>query len=137
MNSARLDPIGIAQETLQWARARPLVVDVLPDYDHEDLKRVCIIPQQTAFWRRSAYEAAGGFDKSFQFALDYDLFLRIAARGRFHASKGVGAGTGLGDRPGADLVQREQLAAPAFLMLHGALGHHGRSRQAGAMERSL
>lgn len=61
---------------------RPLAIDVLPRFNIEDLKRVCVIPQQAAFWRRSAYEAAGGIDTSFQFALDYDLFLRLASGGR-------------------------------------------------------
>ena len=61
---------------------RPLVIDVLPRYDFEDLRRVCIVPQQAAFWRRTAYEDVGGIDPSFKFALDYDLFLRLAEKGR-------------------------------------------------------
>lgn len=61
---------------------RAFALDVLPAFDWEDLRRVCVIPQQAAFWRRSAYEAVGGIDASFQFSLDYDLFLRIASRGR-------------------------------------------------------
>jgi glycosyltransferase involved in cell wall biosynthesis len=61
---------------------RPLVVDVLPRYNWEDLRRVCIIPQQASFWRRRAWEAAGGFDKSLYFSFDYEFFLRVASRGR-------------------------------------------------------
>ena len=61
---------------------KPLVVDILPRYNWEDLKRVCVIPQPAAFWRRRAYEAVGGIDASLQFSLDYDLFLRIAERGK-------------------------------------------------------
>jgi glycosyltransferase involved in cell wall biosynthesis len=64
------------------ARGRPLAIDVLPAYRRADLLLHCIIPQQAAFWRRRAYDDAGGIDPSFQFALDYDLFLRIAERGR-------------------------------------------------------
>lgn len=60
----------------------PLVIDVLPDYQWADLARICVIPQPASFWRRRAYVAAGGIDPSFYFSLDYDLFLRMAARGR-------------------------------------------------------
>ncbi|HTX17220.1 MAG TPA: glycosyltransferase family 2 protein, partial [Bacteroidota bacterium] len=38
--------------------------------------------QPSSFWRRSAYDAVGGFDRSLHFAFDYDLFLRLAKRGR-------------------------------------------------------
>lgn len=60
----------------------PLALDALPAYRHEDLKRVCVIPQPAAFWRRDAYEAAGGLDTGFQFAFDYDFFLRLAEIGK-------------------------------------------------------
>lgn len=46
-------------------------------------KRWDYIPQETCFWRRRIYEDAGGIDVSFQFALDYDLFVRFMERGRF------------------------------------------------------
>ncbi len=39
--------------------------------------------QQATFWRREAYEAVGGIDPSFQFAMDLDLFTRLARRRRF------------------------------------------------------
>lgn len=39
--------------------------------------------QQATFWRRSAYEAVGGIDPKFHFAMDLDLFTRLAARRRF------------------------------------------------------
>jgi GT2 family glycosyltransferase len=38
--------------------------------------------QDACFWRRSVYEAAGGIDRKLQYAADYDLFLRLALRGR-------------------------------------------------------
>ena len=46
------------------------------------MKRWDYIPQETCFWRRRIYEQAGGIDPSFQFALDYDLFVRFMERGR-------------------------------------------------------
>ena len=38
-------------------------------------------PQQGCFWRKWAYEKAGGMDASFEFTMDRDLFLRITAVG--------------------------------------------------------
>lgn len=38
--------------------------------------------QDACFWRRSLYEAAGGIDPAVKYAADYDLFLRMAGRGR-------------------------------------------------------
>lgn len=36
------------------------------------------IPQECTFWRRSIFEKAGGYiDESFQFAMDYELWLRF------------------------------------------------------------
>ncbi len=39
--------------------------------------------QPATFWRREAYEAAGGIDRSLQFIMDYDLFTRLARRSTF------------------------------------------------------
>jgi len=38
------------------------------------------IVQPAAFFRRSAYEAVGGVDPSLHFAMDYDLWIKIARR---------------------------------------------------------
>lgn len=38
--------------------------------------------QDACFWRRSLYEAVGGIDPSVKYAADYDLFLRMAGKGR-------------------------------------------------------
>jgi glycosyltransferase involved in cell wall biosynthesis len=40
--------------------------------------RHIIIPQMAAFWSRDLYQRSGGIDVSFQFAMDYDLFLRMS-----------------------------------------------------------
>ncbi|WP_341679167.1 glycosyltransferase family 2 protein [Niveibacterium sp. SC-1] len=66
----------------------------LPYHDGELLKQVDYIPQETAFWRRSAWEKAGGhFNQSLHFALDWEFFLRLQAAGaRFaHIPKFLGA----------------------------------------------
>ena len=39
--------------------------------------------QPASFWRRAAYEGAGGIRKEFSFAMDLDLFTRMAAQHRF------------------------------------------------------
>jgi len=38
-------------------------------------------PQQGCFWRRWAYEKAGGMDDSLRFCMDRDLFIRLVAIG--------------------------------------------------------
>jgi glycosyltransferase involved in cell wall biosynthesis len=47
------------------------------------LRRGCSFYQPASFWRRAAYTAAGGLDTGFHFAMDYDLFLRLAERKPF------------------------------------------------------
>jgi len=55
---------------------------ILPQHRNWMMKRWDYIPQETCFWRRRIYEQAGGIDPSFQFALDYDLFVRFMKIGR-------------------------------------------------------
>ena len=55
---------------------------VLPAHRDWLMKRWDYIPQETCFWRRSLYEKSGGINPSFQFALDYDLFVRFMETGR-------------------------------------------------------
>ena len=62
---------------------------ILPPHDAETLRLVDLIPQETCFWRRRVWERAGGIDPSFQFAMDWDLFLRFQGAGaRFHRLHG-------------------------------------------------
>jgi len=46
------------------------------------LARVPWIAQETAAFRREAYDAVGGIDRTMRFAMDYDLFVRLIAHGR-------------------------------------------------------
>jgi hypothetical protein len=46
------------------------------------MRRWDLIPQETCFWRRRIYQQVGGIDASYQFALDYDLFVRFMQSGR-------------------------------------------------------
>lgn len=55
---------------------------ILPAHDDAILPWANYIPQETVFWRRSIWEKAGGYlDESYQFALDWDLFLRFQTAG--------------------------------------------------------
>lgn len=54
---------------------------MLAGHDGEVMRWMDFIPQETLFWRRSAWEAVGGLDASFQFALDWDLLLRFQDAG--------------------------------------------------------
>jgi glycosyltransferase involved in cell wall biosynthesis len=55
----------------------------LPPHVNYLMRRWDLIPQETCFWRRSLFEAVGNVDRSYRFAMDYDLFVRMMARGKF------------------------------------------------------
>ena len=50
---------------------------IMPRHDPQSLEWIDYVPQETLFWRRSIYEAVGGLDSTFQFALDWDLLARF------------------------------------------------------------
>jgi glycosyltransferase involved in cell wall biosynthesis len=51
---------------------------ILPSHDDLALTLADYVPQETTFWRRRIWEAAGGHvDSSFSYALDWDLLLRF------------------------------------------------------------
>lgn len=54
---------------------------VLPPHDPEFLRWGDFVPQETLFWRRSAWERSGGVDPRFHFALDWDFLLRLQESG--------------------------------------------------------
>jgi Glycosyl transferase family 2 len=56
---------------------------ILPRHDPEAIRHFDYVPQETLFWRKSLYQAVGGIDQSFHFAMDWDLllrFIRVGAR---------------------------------------------------------
>ena len=53
----------------------------LPPHDPEVLRLNDFVPQETLFWRRRVWDRIGGLDTSFQFAIDWDLLLRLQAAG--------------------------------------------------------
>lgn len=53
----------------------------LPKHDPEVLRLNDFVPQETLFWRRRLWDKVGGLETSFQFAMDWDLLLRLQAAG--------------------------------------------------------
>lgn len=53
----------------------------MPQHHNNTLKWFDLVPQETMFWRSHCYQQVGGLDKSFQFALDWDLLLRFEYAG--------------------------------------------------------
>ncbi len=54
---------------------------ILPEHDDLALTLADYVPQETLFWRRRIWDAAGGLDPSFGYALDWDLLLRFRSAG--------------------------------------------------------
>ncbi|MBZ5761977.1 glycosyltransferase [Rhizobium sp. VS19-DR104.2] len=52
---------------------------ILPGHSREVLKWTDFVPQETLFWRRSAWESVGShIDENFSFAIDWDFLLRLS-----------------------------------------------------------
>lgn len=73
------DIIDAAGHTTGRYRARLSSPEDLLRYWEWD-RAVCL-PQPAAFWRRSALVEAGGFDESFDMAMDLEIWMRMARRG--------------------------------------------------------
>jgi FkbM family methyltransferase len=55
---------------------------ILPPHEDWPLELADYVPQETMFWRRSLWEAAGGrLDPEYQYALDWELLLRFKDAG--------------------------------------------------------
>jgi glycosyltransferase involved in cell wall biosynthesis len=54
---------------------------VLPLHDARALRHGDYVPQETLFWRRKVWDALGGLDESFHYAMDWDFLLRASAAG--------------------------------------------------------
>jgi ADP-heptose:LPS heptosyltransferase/GT2 family glycosyltransferase len=54
---------------------------IMPRHDPASLDWIDYVPQETLFFRRRIWEAVGGLDPSFQFALDWDLLARFQSAG--------------------------------------------------------
>jgi ADP-heptose:LPS heptosyltransferase len=54
---------------------------VMPRHDPAALEWIDYVPQETLFWRKRAWDLAGGIDPSYHFALDWDLLARFQRAG--------------------------------------------------------
>jgi hypothetical protein len=77
-----------------WPLEQMQELNAIPDGHRRMLltRRSGWIPQQAAFWRRSAMERAGDLDPSYHYAMDYEYWLRLGMFAPIHfvnASLGV------------------------------------------------
>jgi ADP-heptose:LPS heptosyltransferase len=54
---------------------------IMPRHEPGSIEWIDYVPQETLFWRKRAWDVAGGIDPSFQFALDWDLLARFHLAG--------------------------------------------------------
>jgi ADP-heptose:LPS heptosyltransferase/GT2 family glycosyltransferase len=54
---------------------------IMPRHNPQTLEWIDYVPQETLFWRKRAWDLAGGIDPSFHFALDWDLLARFQQAG--------------------------------------------------------
>jgi GT2 family glycosyltransferase len=54
---------------------------IMPRHNPATLEWIDYVPQETMFWRKRAWDRAGGIDPTFQFALDWDLLARFQQSG--------------------------------------------------------
>jgi hypothetical protein len=54
---------------------------IMPRHEADSIEWIDYVPQETLFWRKRAWDIAGGIDPSFQFALDWDLLARFHKAG--------------------------------------------------------
>lgn len=54
---------------------------IMPRHHAATLEWIDYVPQETLFWRKRAWDLAGGIDPTFQFALDWDLLARFQQAG--------------------------------------------------------
>lgn len=73
--------VGMVYGDADYIDSRGFVVGRFPaaQTDYAALRRGYIhVPQQAAFWRRDLWQRVGPLDPSFTFAMDYDLWVRLA-----------------------------------------------------------
>ncbi|MEX2144235.1 MAG: glycosyltransferase family 2 protein [Anaerolineales bacterium] len=79
--------IGLVYGDADYIDAQGSVVGSFPaaQTDYARLRRGYVhIPQQAAFWRAALWKQVGPLDPSFTFAMDYDLWVRLARFSELH-----------------------------------------------------
>jgi glycosyltransferase involved in cell wall biosynthesis len=83
--------VGLVYGDTNYIDGRGRVIGKFPaaQTDYTRLRRGYVhIPQQAAFFRSELWHELGPLDPSFYFAMDYDLWVRIAARTKIHYEAG-------------------------------------------------
>ncbi len=78
------------------------------------------IPQQSSFWRGDLWRKVGPLDPTFYFAMDYDLWVRLAAEAPLHYIPRLWANFRL--HSGAKTVLADERCWPEMLRVHQRLG---------------
>jgi glycosyltransferase involved in cell wall biosynthesis len=60
------------------AKGNVIGINRMPAFYPSMFRRNITLPQETVFFRREAYEKAGGLDESLAFSMDFDLWVRLA-----------------------------------------------------------
>ena len=89
--------------------------------DYRRLRRGYVhIPQQAAFFRAELWDRVGPLDPTFQFAMDYDLWVRIAALGPIRYHRRNWASFRLHGK--AKTLSAAELCWPEMIRVHRRLG---------------
>ncbi len=89
--------------------------------DYHRLRRGYVhIPQQASFFRASLWKQVGPLDPSFYFAMDYDLWVRLARISELHYLPSLWANFRL--HSGAKTVLSDDRCWPEMLRVHRRLG---------------
>ncbi|MHC1788863.1 glycosyltransferase [Solidesulfovibrio sp.] len=64
------------------AAGQPVMIDMVLAPSARQMRHTMAVAQQSTFFRKDAYLAAGGMDTAFSYCMDFDLFERISRQGR-------------------------------------------------------
>jgi len=139
LNSDDLYKPGTIREAVEYLLSHPDVGMVYGDADFVDKQGTVIgkfpaaqtdygrlrrgyvhIPQQAAFFRSDIWRQVGPLDSSFQFAMDYDLWVRISALAPLHYIRRTWAAFRLHDQ--AKTRAAIELCWPEMIRVHRRLG---------------
>lgn len=92
-------------------------------WDYERLFESCFLCQPAVFWRRELHAQFGYFDERLHFGMDYEFWLRVGARERFHY---LGGAPLAGSRLHADTKTLSQ-RVPVHREILQVVRHHART----------
>ena len=111
--------VGMVYANCQWINAEGKVIGNFPaaQTDLHKLRRGYVhIPQQTAFFRADLWRKVGPLDDSFYFAMDYDLWTRLATHAPLLYVRELWAAFRLHE--GAKSIAEDDRCWPEMLRVH-------------------